>query len=69
MKEAKLAMDEKVRLSRTEGSMSPNLMKERMILKKTSDPVASPSISMKLMNQGETILTKKVSCTSKNPLE
>lgn len=69
MKEAKLAMDEKVRLSRTEGSMSPNLMKERMILKKTSDPVASPSISVKLKNQRETILAKEVRCTSKNPLE
>ena len=65
----KLAMDEKVRLSRTEGSMSPNLMKERMILKKTSDPVASPSISVKLKNQRETILAKEVRCTSKNPLE
>ena len=62
-------MDEKVRLSRTEGSMSPNLMKERMILKKTSDPVASPSISVKLKNQRETILAKEVRCTSKNPLE
>ena len=69
MKEAKLAMDEKVRLSRTEGSMSPNLMKERMILKKTSDPVASPSISVKLKNQRETILAKEVRCTSKIPLE